>query len=72
MTAQAREHGFLASSRTGAEVAVVYDAAVAKLLPTHDDGQVVRILDGVWKEKRSQLEIKPWTEVFLIDAGHAR
>ncbi|MGE6759409.1 PD-(D/E)XK nuclease family protein [Corallococcus interemptor] len=64
--AKAGEHGFLASSRAGAEIAVVYDAAVAKLLPEHVDGQVLRVLDGVWKEKRSQLELKAWTEVFVV------
>lgn len=66
VTAKAGEHGFLARSRAGAEVAVVYEAAVAKLLPDHVDGQVLRLLDGVWKEKRSQLEIKAWTEVFVV------
>jgi hypothetical protein len=28
--------------------------------------QRVRVLDGVWREKRSQLEIKAWTEVFIV------
>jgi hypothetical protein len=63
---KAGEHGFLASSRAGAEVAVVYEAAVGKLLPDHLDGQVLRVLDGVWKERRSQLEIRAWTEVFVV------
>lgn len=66
VTAKAGDHGFLARLRAGAEVAVVYEAAVAKLLPEHVDGQVLRVLDGVWKEKRSQLEIKAWTEVFVV------
>jgi hypothetical protein len=69
VTAAAGEHGFLARSRAGAEVAVVYEAAVAKLLPNHEVGQVLRVLDGVWKEKRSQLEIKAWTEVFVVAEG---
>nr|WP_128798073.1 PD-(D/E)XK nuclease family protein [Corallococcus coralloides] len=64
--AKAGEHGFLARTRVGADVAVVYEAAVAKLLPEHVEGQVVRVLDGVWKEKRSQLELKAWTEVFVV------
>lgn len=64
--AKAGDHGFLARSRAGAEVAVVYEAAVAKLLPEHFDGQIVRVLDGVWKEKRSELAIKAWTEVFVV------
>lgn len=69
VTGAVGEHGFLARSRAGAEVAVVYDAAVAKLLPDHEVGQVLRVLDGVWKEKRSQLEIKAWTEVFVVAEG---
>ena len=66
VTAKAGDHGFLARSRTGAEIAVVYEAPVAKLLPEHIDSQVLRVLDGVWKEKRTQLELKAWTEVFLV------
>lgn len=64
--AKAGDHGFLARSRTRAEIAVVYEAPVAKLLPEHVDGQVLRVLDGVWKEKRTQLELKAWTEVFVV------
>jgi hypothetical protein len=66
ITARAGEHGFLARSQNGAEVAVVYEAALSKLLPDHMEGQVVRVLDGVWKEKRSLLELKAWTQVFLL------
>jgi CRISPR/Cas system-associated exonuclease Cas4 (RecB family) len=65
--AKAGEHGFVARTRAGAEIAVVYEAAVAKLLPDHVDGQTLRVLDGVWKEKRTQLELKAWTEVFVVD-----
>lgn len=67
--AKAGDHGFVARSRTGAEIAVVYEAPVAKLLPEHVEGQVLRVLDGVWKEKRTQLEIKAWTEVFVVKEG---
>lgn len=67
--AKAGDYGFLARSRAGAKIAVVYEAAVAKLVPELVDGQVLRVLDGVWKEKRSQLEIKAWTEVFLVKEG---
>lgn len=69
VTAKAGEHGFLARSRTGAEVAVVYEASVSKLLPELVEGKVVRVLDGVWKERRSQLELKAWTEVFVVQDG---
>jgi hypothetical protein len=64
--ATAGDHGFLARARSGVEVAVVYEAAVAKLLPEYVEGQILRVLDGVWKEKRTQLEIKAWTEVFVL------
>jgi hypothetical protein len=32
------------------------------------EGQTLRILGGVWKEKRTQLqlELKAWTEVFVV------
>lgn len=66
VTAKAGDHGFLARSRGGAEIAVVYEAPVAKLLPQHVEGLVLRVLDGVWKEKRTQLELKAWTEVFVV------
>jgi hypothetical protein len=65
--ARAGDHGFLAHSRAGTEIAVVYEASIAKLLPDHVDGQLLRVLDGVWKEKRTQLEIKAWTEVFVVE-----
>jgi hypothetical protein len=67
--AKAGEHGFLARSRAGSEIAVVYEAPVARLLPEHAEGHVLRVLDGVWKEKRTQLELKPWTEVFVVIPG---
>mgnify|MGYP002718539457 CR=1 FL=1 len=64
--ARAGDHGFFARSRTGAEIAVVYEAPVAKLLPEHVKGQVLRILDGVWMETCTQLELKAWTQVFVV------
>lgn len=64
--AKAGQHGFLARTRAGAKVSVVYEAAVAKLLSAHVADQVVRVLDGVWRNKRSQLELKPWSEVFIV------
>ena len=58
-------NGFLARSGAGLEIGVVYESPVAKLLPEFVEGRTFRIL-GVWKEKRTQLEIKAWTEVFVI------
>lgn len=66
VTAKSGDHGFLARSRTGAEIAVIYETSVKRLLDEHVNGQVLRVLDGVWKEKRTQLELKPWTEVFVV------
>lgn len=71
VTAKAGPHGFSARLRSGAEVAVVYEPFVAKLLPPRADGQVLRVLDGVWREKRSQLELRAWTEVFVVEEGAA-
>ncbi len=72
VTAKAGEYGFLGRSGAGAEVAVTYDAAVGRLLPPLVDGRTVRILEGVWKERESQLEIKTWTEIFVVAAAPAR
>ncbi len=64
--ANAGGHGYIACARNGAEIAIVFDSSVAKLLSDYVDGQVLRILNGVWKERRTQLEIKAWTEVFVV------
>ena len=69
VNALAGPHGFLARLHTGAEIAVVYEAPVARLLPKLVEGQVIRVLDGVWQEKRSQLQLKAWTEVFVVREG---
>jgi hypothetical protein len=60
------DHGFVARSRTGVEIAVVYQHLVARLLPERTDGLVLRVLDGVWVRTCSQLEIKAWTEVYVV------
>jgi hypothetical protein len=66
VTARAGEYGFLARTRSGAEVAVSYERPVASLLPAVVAGQMFRVVGGVWTKKRSELEIKPWTEVFDV------
>jgi putative RecB family exonuclease len=58
-------HGFLARDRSGSEIAVVYETAVAGLLPMLGAGQIVRVVDGVWRGKGHDLEIKPWTEIYI-------
>ncbi len=64
--ARTGEHGFLAVSRSGTEIAVVYEAAVGTLLPKQVEGQVLRILDGVWRDRNKVFELKVWTEMFLV------
>lgn len=59
-------HGFLGRDGAGGEVAVVHEAAVAPLVPEVGVGQVVRVVDGVRKEKGKELEIRAWTEVFMV------
>jgi hypothetical protein len=65
--AKAGVHGFVARSRAGADIAVVYEAPVAKLLPATVEGHVIRVLDGIWRQGRSELELKAWTEVFIVN-----
>lgn len=57
-------HGFLARDMSGNEVAIVHEAALASLVPALGVGQVVRVVDGLRKEK--ELEIRAWTEVYLV------
>jgi hypothetical protein len=66
VTAKASQYGFVARSRKGADVSVVYEAPVAKMLPNTAAGTVLRVLDGMWTQKHTQLELKAWTEVFLV------
>lgn len=69
MTGKAGNHGFISRTRSGSEVAVVFEAPIAKLWPECVEGRTVRVLGGVWKEKRGQLELKAWTEVFVLSPG---
>lgn len=64
--AKAGEYGFLARTHFGADVSVVYETAIARLLPDLAEGQVIRVIDGAWTEDRAQLELKAWTEVYLV------
>jgi hypothetical protein len=69
MTGKAGTHGFMARTRRGFEVAVVFEAPIATLSPECLEGRTLRVLSGVWKEKRAQLELKAWTEVFVVSPG---
>ena len=59
-------HGFLAHNKAGGEVAVVHEAAVAGLIPHLGVGAVMRVVDGVRKDKGKEMEIKAWTEVYQV------
>jgi hypothetical protein len=71
-TLLAREAGspFLAARarviRSPASAQLSDCSSVAKLLPAVEGGHALRVLDGLWREKRSQLELKAWTEVFAL------
>jgi len=67
----AGDHRFLASPRTGSEIVVVCEAPVASLLSEHVEGQTLRVVDGVWKERETQLELEMWSEVFVVNSGAA-
>ena len=66
LTALAGDHGFLARSCAGSEIAVVYETPVARLLSEHIEGQTLRVVDGVWKERQTQLELNAWSEVYVV------
>lgn len=68
ISSAAATHGVLARDAAGHEVAVVYEPAVASLLPALSPGRRVRVLDGVWRERGKEIEIKAWTEVFVLPA----
>ena len=65
-------HGFLARARNGAEVAVVHDASLVRLLPSLQIGRVIRLIDALRRDKGKELEIKAWTEVYVVEGDHAR
>jgi hypothetical protein len=71
VTGRPGPHGFLARDRAGGEVAVVHEAAVAALLPPLGDGHIIRVIDGVRKRRVTNpaLELRPWTEVYLLAKG---
>jgi len=65
VTTAVSDFGFLARNHLGREIAVVYESPVARLLPEYIGGRLLRIINGVWKERGTQLELKSWSEVFL-------
>lgn len=63
-------NGFLARDNGGAEASVVHEVAVAAQVPPIGAGQTLRVVDGVWMVKRKELEIKAWTELYLVHRDH--
>ncbi len=62
--------GFLAKSRTGRDVAVVHNAAIRSLLPAVRPGDVIRVVGGRGMQDSKELEIKAWTEVYLVNIAN--
>jgi hypothetical protein len=59
-------HGFRAIRSDARPLSVVYEAGVGNDLPQLTRGATIRILDGAWRKPDDELEIKPWTQVFLL------
>lgn len=59
-------HGFRAIRSDARPFAVVCEAGVGNELPQLRRGATIRILDGAWRKPNDELEIKPWTQVFLL------
>ena len=57
--------GFLAA-RSGNEVFVVHDASILALLPQLEVGQRLRLVDAAIRDRGAAIELKPWTEVYLV------
>ena len=59
--------GFSARRRDGRDVSVVYDFAVGKTLPSLTTGSRLRLVDAVVAaEEGKTLEIRPWSECYLL------
>jgi hypothetical protein len=58
--------GFSARRRDGRDVSVVYDFAVGKTLPSLIAGSRLRLVDAVAAEEGKTLEIRAWSECYLL------
>ncbi len=58
--------GFLATRDDLEEVAIVFDSAVSRMLPPLGPGDRLRIVDAVLREKGKEVQLLPWTEVYVL------
>ena len=58
--------GFVGLRRNGAEVTVVYDAAVGSTLPDVSVGARVRLIGSLPRDECRTLEFKAWSECFVV------
>ena len=58
--------GFIGSRRDGRELSIVYDAAIGKTLPLLTVGTRLRLVDAVPTEAGAALEVRPWSECYLV------
>lgn len=59
------KHGFLGATSVG-EIAVVYEEAVAGMMPTVAVGDRLRLVDAVVRPGATEVEVRVWTEPFLL------
>jgi hypothetical protein len=65
-------HGFIGASGAGREVAVVYAEGVKQSLPAFGAGARVRVVGATPRAPGTELEVRPWTEVFVVGTGLER
>lgn len=58
--------GFTGHRLDGRELPVVYDSAVGRTLPELTSGSRLRLIDAVPVEDGKAVEVRPWSEVFLL------
>jgi hypothetical protein len=58
--------GFTGRRRDGRELPVVYDLAVGKTLPSLTAGTRLRLVDAVPTEEGKALEVRAWSECYLL------
>lgn len=59
------KHGFLGTTSVG-EIAVVYEEAIAGMMPTVAVGDRLRLVDAVGRKGASEVEVRVWTEPFVV------
>jgi CRISPR/Cas system-associated exonuclease Cas4 (RecB family) len=65
VTSPPTKNGFLGASSLG-EVAVVYDEALAGMVPPVTVGDRLRLVDAVARNGGAEVEVRVWTETFVL------